>query len=128
MKSVRRINHITFAVKDLKKSIDFYTNALGLNLVKEWDEGAYLTVGDDWICLSLDTNTRNSAHPDYTHMAFDVSSEYFQDIKSQCINNGAIEWKKNKSEGDSFYFLDPDGHKLEIHVGTLETRLKAMAS
>jgi hypothetical protein len=33
------------------------------------------------------------------------------------------EWKSNRSEGDSFYFLDPDGHQLEAHVGSLESRL-----
>jgi catechol 2,3-dioxygenase-like lactoylglutathione lyase family enzyme len=31
----------------------------------------------------------------------------------------------NRSEGDSLYFLDPDGHQLEAHVGGLASRLAA---
>ncbi|WP_159065009.1 hypothetical protein [Thaumasiovibrio subtropicus] len=29
----------------------------------------------------------------------------------------------NRSEGQSLYLLDPDGHKLELHVGDLNSRL-----
>lgn len=35
-------------------------------------------------------------------------------------------WKENTSEGDSLYLLDPDGYKLELHVGNWQTRLAAI--
>jgi hypothetical protein len=34
-------------------------------------------------------------------------------------------FKESFSEGDSLYFLDPDGHKLEIHVGNWQSRIEA---
>lgn len=34
-----------------------------------------------------------------------------------------ISFKESK-DGKSFYFLDPDGYKLELHVGTWQERLK----
>jgi hypothetical protein len=39
---------------------------------------------------------------------------------------GAVCWQENRSQGDSHSFLDPDGHKLEIHTLTLADRMKAM--
>ena len=39
--------------------------------------------------------------------------------------SGAEIFQENVTEGKSLYFLDPDGHKLEIHVGDLKSRLKS---
>lgn len=45
-------------------------------------------------------------------------------LKKKLEDNGVKSFKENTSEGESFYFLDPDGHKLEIHYNTIEDRLK----
>ena len=42
---------------------------------------------------------------------------------AELIRQEAIIWKDNRSEGDSLYFLDPDGHRLELHAGSLASRL-----
>src|SRR5262249_18659995 len=84
---------------------------------------AYLEAGSLWLCLSLDEVARTAPHPDYAHIAFGVAAEDFEEL-SKRISETAKIWKSNRSEGDSLYFIDPDGHKLELHVGTLASRLE----
>ena len=69
-----------------------------------------------------DADTRGVPHSDYTHYAFDVAAEDF-DALSDRVRSHAQVWKDNRSEGASLYFLDPDGHRLELHVGSLASRL-----
>ena len=120
------INHVTLAVSDLERSFNFYVEVLGLKPVAKWARGAYLEAGNDWICLSLDAQTQPGPNADYTHLAFSVDAATFAPCADAIRSHNTVIWKDNKSEGDSLYFLDPDGHKLEIHSGTLATRLAAL--
>ncbi|MEH6501218.1 MAG: fosfomycin resistance glutathione transferase [Pseudoalteromonas distincta] len=119
------INHITFSAADLNASILFYRDLLGMKLHVVWDSGAYLTAGDTWLCLSL-----GAPEParDYTHVAFNVSDSQLSALRVRLQQAGIEEWKRNTSEGDSVYILDPNGHRLELHCGTLETRLAKLRS
>ncbi|MDU4079511.1 MAG: VOC family protein [Klebsiella pneumoniae] len=99
------LNHLTLAVSQLAPSVAFYQQLLGMTLHARWDSGAYLSCGDLWLCLSLDPQRRVTPpeESDYTHYAFSISEADFA----------------------SFAALDPDGHKLELHVGSLAQRLAA---
>lgn len=114
------LNHLTLAVSDLNRSITFYRDLLGCRLRAQWAEGAYLEAGSLWLCLALEASV--SPDPGYTHIAFDVDVDGF-DVLSETIAKRSVIWKDNRSEGPSLYFLDPDGHKLELHAGTLSSRL-----
>lgn len=120
---LRGLNHITIAVSDLNTSFDFYTQLLGFNPHARWDAGAYLSLGDLWLCLSCDTAIPSQ---DYSHIALDCEADKFNLIAAQLRKAKVVEWKQNTSEGDSLYFLDPDGHKLEIHCGNLQSRLESL--
>ena len=117
------LNHITIAVKDLDKSFTFCVDLLGMKPHAKWNKGAYLSLGELWFCLSCDEPIPNQ---DYTHIAFDISASNFPKLKSQLMSAGIKQWKQNKSEGDSLYILDPNGHKLELHVGNLAMRLESL--
>ncbi len=114
------LSHITIAVGDLDESFEFYVSLLGFKPHAKWNKGAYLTLGQLWLCLSVDDVKPSQ---DYSHIAFEILQEDFLSVKQRLMDFGVVVWKQNKSEGDSIYFLDPDGYKLEIHVGNLQTRL-----
>ena len=119
---VSGLNHITLAVADIERSVTFYRDVLGCSLRALWNDGAYLEAGALWLCLSRDELVRTSPHPDYTHFAFSVPEGDFAAISAR-LHAACKVWKDNSSEGASVYFLDPDGHKLEVHVGDIATRL-----
>lgn len=115
------MNHITLAVKDVKKSFAFYRDIIGLKPLCRWDKGAYFLVDKFWFCLNQDD--RREINPCYTHYAFSVSPDNFQSMSERIINSGAFVFKENTSPGESLYFLDPDGHKLEIHASDWQSRV-----
>ncbi|HJK95345.1 MAG TPA: VOC family protein, partial [Polyangiaceae bacterium LLY-WYZ-15_(1-7)] len=39
---IRGVNHVTFAVADLERSLAFYEGLLGMRLAARWPRGAYL--------------------------------------------------------------------------------------
>ncbi|HHG8771309.1 TPA: FosA family fosfomycin resistance glutathione transferase [Raoultella planticola] len=121
------LNHLTLAVSELAPSVAFYHQLLGMKLHARWDGGAYLSCGDLWLCLSLDPQRRPTPpeESDYTHYAFSIAEADFAGVAARLEVAGVTVWKVNRSEGASYYFLDPDGHKLELHVGSLAQRLAA---
>ncbi|WP_444995485.1 fosfomycin resistance glutathione transferase [Aliikangiella sp. IMCC44359] len=123
---LRGLNHITLAVSDIENSLEFYEQALGFHAHVKWDSGAYLTLGELWLCLSRDSAVQ--VGKDYTHIAFDVAKSDFPLLCQKLNELGVVEWKTNCSEGGSLYILDPDGHQLEVHSGDLESRLKSLKS
>jgi len=121
--TVSGLNHITIAVTDLQRSFEFYVDLLGMLPRARWSRGAYLSGGDLWLCLSVD-----AAKPaaDYSHIAFTIRSDELPEWHLRFADTDVRLWKENTSEGASIYFLDPDGHQLELHAGNLQSRLESI--
>lgn len=123
---IRGINHLTFATADLDRALAFYAGTLGLEVSHRWDRGAYLRAGTLWLCLERADAV--SAPDDDGHTAFDVAHGDLAILEARLREAGARRWKENTSEGPSLYVLDPDGRKLEFHVGSLDSRLSSIAA
>lgn len=119
------VNHLTFSVRDLEESIGFYTEVLGFELASRGGGEAHLLAGDVWVVLIPDSSVRDRMLPEYSHVAFSVCAEDFTVLDQQIRRSEAEIWQENRTEGDSLYFLDPNGHKLEIHATDLETRIES---
>lgn len=118
-------NHLTLAVSHLPRSVAFYQHVLGFRLHACWKAGAYLSLGDLWLCLSLEDMRVADSRRNYTHYAFSIGQQDFNDFALRLREREVPLWKQDTSEGDSLYFLDPDGHQLEAHVGDMMSRLAA---
>ncbi|TBR38000.1 glutathione transferase [Marinomonas agarivorans] len=120
---LKGLNHITLTVSDLDKSMAFYCQLLGFTGKVMWRTGAYLSLHDIWLCLSVGVP---DIRQDYSHIAFSIDREDFSNFALKLESLSVKQWQQNSSEGSSLYFLDPDGHKLEVHVGGLEERLQSL--
>ncbi|GAB4222562.1 MAG: lactoylglutathione lyase [Francisella sp.] len=122
-----RFAHVMIRVKDLERSIDFYTNILGMKLLKKVDNVeykytlAFLGYGD------IDTHTvleltYNWGKHEYNHgnafghLCIQVNDVYkaCEDIKAK---NGIVTREAGPVKGGNTviaFIKDPDGYQIEL--------------
>lgn len=76
-------------------------------------------IGTLWLCLEKSDGV--TPRSDDSHIAFSTTGD-LTDWDNHLRQHAQI-WKENRSPDPSVYVLDPDGHKLELHSGTLASRL-----
>ena len=126
---ITSMNHLTLAVTPMERAFIFYKTIMGFTPLCKSDGSAYFLAGSPqdpgcvWVCLDLDRNHQRAPSPCSTHFSFSVSQENFDPMSARILASGAHLYRPNTSPGASLYFLNPDDHKLEIHVGDWASRL-----
>jgi catechol 2,3-dioxygenase-like lactoylglutathione lyase family enzyme len=117
------INHVTLAVTNLDSSFAFYCDTLEARPIMRSHTSAYLELEGLWIALVAAERITPIGKDCYTHLAFTASDSLYRKLL-RLVDAGSLPtWQENTSEGDSIYFLDPDGNKLELHKTTLKDRI-----
>ena len=127
MARVNKVAHVVLSVRDVMTSVDFYTKALGLEVVdlKGNHRAAFLSFGSQHhdIALFAAPEGAERGKVGLSHIAFQISGGLpeLRELKGQLEEMGAtISRTTDHTITKSVYFLDPDGNGLEIFAEGFE--------
>lgn len=118
----RHLGHVHLEVHDLERSIDYYRDFVGLEVVESLGAFAFLSFGTHHHDVALqqiaaDAETPIGTLPGLYHVAFEVPSE--DDLAA------ARRWLAERQRpfdlvdhgvSRALYTQDPDGHGVELYV------------
>ncbi|RRE63398.1 lactoylglutathione lyase [Klebsiella pneumoniae] len=105
-----RLLHTMLRVGDLQRSIDFYTNVLGMKLLQKLGRGRLIELTYNWGVDSYELGTA------YGHIALSVdnAAEACERIRQ---NGGNVTREAGPVKGGTTviaFVEDPDGYKIEL--------------
>jgi catechol 2,3-dioxygenase-like lactoylglutathione lyase family enzyme len=119
---VQHIDHVAITVRDLARSLAWYTDVLGLERRFEEDWGDVPTMvcaGDT--CVALFPADVPDPPPvpgretvSMRHVAFRVDRENFEAAQASFRDRGIEFESADHGIAHSVYISDPDGHRIEI--------------
>jgi len=110
---IETLSHINLPAKNLKKSVEFYTEFLDFEILEENDD--FAMVAFDNINLKLDKSLETFAKVPVLSFLLDIDdfTEALQEIE-----DGHVEIAKGPFEvkdGESVYLADPSGNLIELY-------------
>jgi catechol 2,3-dioxygenase-like lactoylglutathione lyase family enzyme len=139
MLNLKGIVHFTIPVKDGKRSEEFYTKILGMELIMRTPPHVpvgmvFLRCGKDFVVLTDSHRPLNVGEDDDArlHTAFAVESDQFNSAVAELESNGVRVIQQDVRDqgvfiGRSAYFHDPDRNVLEI-IDLQATTFRSAAS
>jgi catechol 2,3-dioxygenase len=131
-----QLGHLALRVRDLDKSIAFYTEVLGLKLKMKTRGPAFLGIREDashelaLMPIAADAEGPDPSRAGLYHFAWEMGSfEALQALHNRLIEKGAtIAGYSPATDSANVMFFDPDGNEIEAiwePLGEELARLKA---
>jgi len=116
------LDHVAIRVKDMKVSINWYTQVLGLKKyqLEKWGEfPIFILSGKSGVAifpanLSHDKLNIESRNVKIDHFAFNVSKNEFEKAQKHFNSIGQAFEFQDHFYFHSIYLIDPDGHTVEL--------------
>ena len=133
MIKVHGIDHVAINVRDLDKSIDFYTKIVGLKITARVPSKPgveyFLDCGPSLLGI-IQAKDLSHSHKfeneglGANHFSFRIHAKDFDSMIKHLETNGVrIEFAKKREKSWSLYFYDLDGNKLEATAWPLEDKI-----
>jgi catechol-2,3-dioxygenase len=129
MARIRKVGHVVLGVRDTQVAAQFYTEALGMEVVNTLDldgmQMTFLSFGerDHDIAVLQVPEDHPVGSPGFSHTALEIEGgeDHLKALYHRVKEYGAtVELTADHVITKSFYCLDPDGNRLELFIQVLE--------
>lgn len=120
------VGHVHLKVRDVERSMEFYTTVFGLAVGERYDRFAFLSWGDQHHDIALQAVDADAATPGpgvgLYHAAIEVESPdaltaVYERLREREVPVSPVDHGISKA----LYFDDPDGNGLEAYFDTRES-------
>jgi len=120
----KQLGHLVMRVRDLDRSLDFYTRIMGLTIMEKTPSGTvFMSANTEKShelairAIGLDAPGPDSSRVGQAHMAWQMESfEDLQELYSRLKeNNVRIQRIGNHGISLGVYLLDPDDNEIEVY-------------
>jgi catechol-2,3-dioxygenase len=134
MAKINKVGHVVLNVKDVEASVQFYTKALGMQVMRLREgNAAFLSFGTQHHDIALfkapEGAEMGALGLNHIALQIDGGETELRQLYGRLIQHGAkIDHTTDHGLTHSVYFFDPDGNRLEIfcEMMTPETGMEYM--
>ena len=116
--SVIGLEEIFLDVADLSKAINFYHELLGLPIVMQNDERAYLQCEKSHVVLQIEGHKGRHRGGGPMHFSFTVTEDTFDEIANRAHDANIFTRGPmgSRGTGRALFMMDPDGNEAEVNT------------